>query len=78
MVTTDRFINKAERKKITGFSDSTSYRMEKKGTFPKRRQISPNRVAWLLSEVMDWVKSREVVDISADVDSISQQDAVRR
>lgn len=39
-------------------SDVTIWRLEKAGQFPKRRQISPGRVAWLASEVDAWVESR--------------------
>jgi prophage regulatory protein len=40
-------------------SDVTLWRMEKAGTFPKRRQLSPGRVAWLASEVDAWIESRK-------------------
>ena len=58
----DRFIFKPERRKTTGVSDPTWWRMEKRGEAPKRRQISPGRVAWLESEILDWMKSRPVVE----------------
>jgi len=31
-------------------------RMEKKGQFPKRRQIGPGRIAWVASEIDAWIK----------------------
>jgi predicted DNA-binding transcriptional regulator AlpA len=34
--------------------------MEKRGEFPQRRQISANRVAYLESEVIGWMKSRSM------------------
>lgn len=40
-------------------SDVTIWRMEKTGLFPKRRQLSPGRVAWLASEVDAWMESRK-------------------
>ena len=43
---------------MTGLSHVTWWRMEKRGEAPKRRQISPNRVAWLESEILDWMQSR--------------------
>lgn len=43
---------------MTGLSNVTRWRMEKRGDFPKRRQISPNRVAYLESEVIAWMDSR--------------------
>ena len=33
-------------------------RLETAGKFPKRVQLGPNRVAWLLSEVDEWVNER--------------------
>ena len=33
-------------------------RLEKAGQFPKRVQLSPNRVAWLESEVEQWFSER--------------------
>lgn len=40
-------------------SDTTIWRLEKAGKFPKRRQLSPGRVGWLASEVDAWIESRE-------------------
>lgn len=55
----DRFIREDERKNLTGLSRSTWWRMEKLGRAPKRRQLSPNSTGWLLSEIRDWMKSRQ-------------------
>ena len=33
-------------------------RLEKAGEFPKRVQLSPNRVAWVESEIDDWIAQR--------------------
>lgn len=54
----DRFIGEAEIKKITSLSRSTRWRLERSGGFPKKRRISPNRVAWLESEILDWIEAR--------------------
>ena len=54
----DRFINERECREITSLSRVTRWRMERAGTFPRRRQISPNRVGWLESEIRDWVEAR--------------------
>lgn len=56
----DRFVFKPERREKTGVSDPTWWRMENRGDAPKRRQISPGRVAWLESELTEWMKSRPV------------------
>ena len=60
---TNRFLSKATVDEMTGLSNVTRWRMEKRGEFPKRRQISPNRVAYLESEVIDWMDTRPASDI---------------
>ncbi len=55
---TDRFIGEAECHEVTSLSRVTRWRMERKGTFPRRRQISPNRIGWLESEIQAWVEAR--------------------
>ena len=55
----DRFVREPECLKMTGLSRITRWRLERKGTFPKRRQISPNCIAWLESELHEWVETRK-------------------
>lgn len=55
---TDRFIREPECKHITGLSRTTRWRLERAGQFPKRRQISPGLIAWLASEVQEWLRDR--------------------
>jgi predicted DNA-binding transcriptional regulator AlpA len=45
---------------MVGLSRATIYRLEKLGTFPKRRRLSHNRVCWLRGEVESW-KTRMVL-----------------
>jgi len=33
-------------------------RLERKGLFPKRLQLSPGRVGWLRSEIESWISAR--------------------
>ena len=47
----DRLISQTQLKDIVPFSRTTIWRLERDGNFPKRRQISPGRVGWLLSEI---------------------------
>ena len=54
----DRFIREPERLDLTGLSWSTWWRLDRQGLVPKRRQISPNSVGWLLSEIEEWIASR--------------------
>lgn len=42
----------------TSLSRSSIYRMVAKGLFPKPRQVSESRVAWLLSDVEPWIAGR--------------------
>ncbi len=56
---TDRFIRDQECEKMSGLSRTTRWRLEREGKFPKRRQISPNGVGWLLSEIQSWLDSRK-------------------
>ena len=50
----DRFIREKECRELTGLSRTTRWRLERHGNFPHRRKISPNGVAWLLSEIRSW------------------------
>jgi prophage regulatory protein len=44
--------------KKTGLSRMTIYRLENRGEFPQRKQLSPNSVGWLESEIDEWIASR--------------------
>jgi prophage regulatory protein len=44
--------------KKTGLSRMTIYRLENRGEFPRRKQLSPNSVGWLESEVDEWIATR--------------------
>lgn len=59
---TNKFLSKIDVDGMTGLSDVTRWRMEKRDEFPKRRQISPNRVAYLESEVLAWMDTRPTSD----------------
>jgi prophage regulatory protein len=42
----------------TGLSRSTLYAYVAIGLFPKQRRLGLRRVAWLASEVRDWIATR--------------------
>ncbi len=42
----------------TGLSRSTLYTYVADGLFPRQRRLGVRRVAWLASEVRDWIASR--------------------
>ncbi len=57
--TSDRIINEPECKKTTNLSRTTRWRLMRKGLFPQKVRLSPNRTGWKLSQVLDWVEARE-------------------
>ena len=54
----DRFIGEIECQFLTSLSRVTRWRLERAGQFPQRHRISPNRIGWLLSEVLAWQRER--------------------
>jgi prophage regulatory protein len=42
----------------TGLSRSTIWRLERRREFPRHRRISPNAVAWVEDEVIQWIEAR--------------------
>jgi prophage regulatory protein len=42
-------------------SRTTLWRLERSGLFPKRIQVSPNRVGWLEADVDAWIEERKSV-----------------
>ena len=44
----------------TGLSDTTLWRLEKEGKFPKRVKLTNKIVGWYEDEVDAWIESREV------------------
>lgn len=58
----DRVIREDECRKLTGVCRTTRYELEKKGRFPSRLNLGGRSVGWLLSEVMEWVKSRDRIN----------------
>lgn len=42
----------------TGLSRTTLWRLERRGEFPRHRQISTNAVGWLEEEVTIWIQAR--------------------
>jgi prophage regulatory protein len=45
---------------VTGLSRMTIWRLERAGEFPQRRQLGLRSVAWLQSEVEEWIERRPV------------------
>jgi len=55
---TNRFVREAECKSITGLSRTRRWELEKEGKFPKRIKLSERAIAWLLSDLMNWIEER--------------------
>jgi len=58
MQTHEKFIRLTQVLDIIPYSSSHIRRLEGKGKFPKRIRLGENRVAWLQSEVHDWLDQR--------------------
>jgi prophage regulatory protein len=41
----------------TGLSRPSIYRYMKRGRFPPRRRVGPNRVAWVASDILAWIET---------------------
>jgi prophage regulatory protein len=54
----ERILRKPEIRRRTGLSDSTIWRFERAGDFPRRRRIGRNSVGWLEGEVARWIADR--------------------
>ncbi len=58
MESQERVLRKPEVFHLVALSDSTIWRMEKSGLFPKRLKIGGNSVGWLKSEIDEWIETR--------------------
>jgi prophage regulatory protein len=54
----NRLITKRELCRMVPYTPQHILRLERRGKFPRRVQVGPNRVAWLESEVEAWVAAR--------------------
>lgn len=66
-VVADRLVREKERQLITQLSRTSAWNLERQGLFPRRRKLNPaaggSSVCWLYSELMEFVNSREVVNL---------------
>ncbi|MCC5648160.1 AlpA family phage regulatory protein [Nostoc sp. CHAB 5824] len=58
----DSLLSLKEVKERIGVSSTTLWRWQSSGNFPARRQLSGNKIAWLESEVNEWIQTRPVVE----------------
>ncbi|WP_296948443.1 AlpA family transcriptional regulator [uncultured Massilia sp.] len=48
---------------IVGLAIATIQRLVRDGSFPKPRQLSNRRVAWLFREIEEWAEQRPISDL---------------
>lgn len=48
----------AEVKQKVGLGRTTIWALERRDEFPKRRQVGKNSVAWVESEIDEWISNR--------------------
>ena len=55
-----RIVTKKELKTLFGipYCNTHLLRMERAGTFPPRTWIGPNRVGWLETAIIAWIRER--------------------
>ncbi|MCA1860955.1 AlpA family phage regulatory protein [Janthinobacterium sp. HSC-3S05] len=58
---------------LVTLATATIQRMVREGVFPKPRQLSANRVAWLLREVEQWAEERPVSEIAPPLNTRRQK-----
>jgi prophage regulatory protein len=54
----DRLVRRPEVESRTGLKRSTMYLYIQQGTFPRPVPLGPRAVAWLSSEVDEWIEAR--------------------
>ena len=57
-LTRSRLMRLPEVVQMTGVSRSTIYRWMENGEFPRQISLGANTVAWLESDVEDWIQRR--------------------
>jgi prophage regulatory protein len=58
----DKLIKEVPCADITGTSRSHRWKMELEGRFPVRKHIGRNSCAWLLSDVLWWIRNIPAVE----------------
>lgn len=51
-------LKRSEVVALVGLGFTTIWRLEKRGEFPARKQLSIGRVAWLSTEIEAWIAGR--------------------
>ena len=56
----DRMVRVCELRRRTGLGRTTIFEQERLGLFPRRRRLAKNAVGWLESEILEWLRTREI------------------
>lgn len=60
--TNDQILRWPQVEAMTGLSRTTTWRLERKGAFPKRIQLSAKAVGWRKSEIEAWIEQLSSVN----------------
>lgn len=69
-----KFVGYRDVQEAVGVSRRTIERMVRDGTFPKPRQLTPNRVGWRAEVITDWLASRQKNLLEGAVSNPSELD----
>jgi len=64
----ERFLRRREVERMVSLSRSTIYAHIAKGTFPIPRRIGKNAVAFLSSEIIEWMDGRPLATSNSEVE----------
>lgn len=64
----DRIIREPERRKLTGISKTTWWRLTKKGMAPQAVKLSSNAVGWFQSDIEAWLNNRRNCSVTEQAD----------
>ena len=73
-----RIIRKPEKRALTGLSESTTERLEKRGEFPERIHLTGGHVGWWLDEVLAWLEQRPRGSARSTAAALAGRQAKRR
>ena len=60
----DRLVDTDDVLRMLPISRVSLYMMRRRGDFPPAIRIAPNRIAWRLSSVREWIATRPAVNVN--------------
>ena len=58
----DRIVGERECGELTDLSRSTRWRLMRRGLFPAKVCLSPNRAGWKLSTIIEWLDAHQATN----------------